>query len=208
MKRIPQTISCFRGFVSRNDRETANGHKAKVFWFTGLSGAGKSTIAHAVEKLLHDQGYKVYVFDGDNVRRGLCSNLSFSKEDRSENLRRICEMTKLFTDSGTICLCAFIAPLAEDRILLRQKLGDDYKEIFVSCPVEICEQRDVKGYYAKARAGKIPDYTGVTAPYDIPQDPDITIDTENETLEESVNNVHKYVLTEISSTQKKVLPTS
>ncbi|MFW5488400.1 MAG: adenylyl-sulfate kinase [Desulfovibrio sp.] len=186
-------IQKFIGQVSREDREQRNGHKSSVFWLTGLSGSGKSTIAHEAEKALYDKGIRSYVFDGDNVRHGLCKNLGFSPEDRAENLRRISEVASLFVANGTVCFCAFIAPLHSDRELIRSILGDDYHEIFVSCPLEVCETRDVKGYYKRARAGEIKNYTGISAPYDVPVEPDLVVHTEKESVAESVQRVLEFI---------------
>jgi adenylylsulfate kinase len=173
-----------------------------TLWFTGLSGSGKSTIAHAVEKRLFDLGANVYVFDGDNVRHGLCGDLSFSPEDRAENVRRIGEMTKLFLDAGTICLCAFITPRNEVRQRLREMHEpDDFFLVHVDCPVEVCEKRDVKGYYKLAREGKIKNYTGISAPYDIPESPDLVVDSDAETLLESVNKVLAFLADKIALPQ-------
>jgi adenylylsulfate kinase len=142
--------------VTRPRRETLNGHKSVNLWFTGLSGAGKSTVAHDLEERLHLQGKRTYVFDGDNVRHGLCGDLGFSMEDRRENLRRIAEMTRLFLDSGVISLAAFISPLAEDRAQIRGIIGpEDFIEVYCNCPLEICEKRDVKGLYKLAREGRV-----------------------------------------------------
>ena len=180
----------FRGEVCREQRERRNGYRAVTLWFTGLSGAGKSTIAHAVEKRLFDLGANVYVFDGDNVRHGLCGDLSFTPEDRAENIRRIGEMTRLFLDAGTICLCAFITPENEVRERLREMHEpDDFFLVHVDCPVEVCESRDVKGYYKLAREGKIKNYTGINAPFDVPESPDLVVDSDAEPLLESVNKV-------------------
>ena len=180
----------YRGEICRGHREEKNGYKAVTIWFSGLSGAGKSTIAHAVEKRLFDMGTNAYAFDGDNVRHGLCGDLAFSPEDRAENIRRICEMTKLFMDAGIICLCAFITPRHE----VQQKLRDMHEEgdfflVHVDCPVEVCESRDVKGYYKLAREGKIKNYTGVSAPYEIPKNPDMVLDSNTLSLEECVDRV-------------------
>ncbi|QGY38976.1 adenylyl-sulfate kinase [Pseudodesulfovibrio cashew] len=189
----------YRGEVCREDRERQNGHRAVTLWFTGLSGAGKSTIAHAVEKRLFDSGVKVYTFDGDNVRHGLCGDLSFSPEDRKENIRRIGEMTKLFMDAGTICLCAFITPRHEVQRQLREAHADgDFHLIHVDCPVEVCESRDVKGYYKLAREGKIKNYTGISAPYEAPQNPDLRLDSDKETLEACVEQVMTFLKTRIA----------
>jgi adenylylsulfate kinase len=176
--------------VTRPRRETLNGHKSVNLWFTGLSGSGKSTLAHAVEERLHLQGKRTYVFDGDNVRHGLCGDLGFSMEERRENLRRIAEMTNLFLDSGVIALTAFISPLAEDRARIREIIGpDDFIEVYCNCSLEICEQRDVKGLYKKARAGEIKNYTGVSSPYEPPVNPDIELNTGAQPLMECVNIV-------------------
>lgn len=192
----------FRGEICRGHREKRNGYRAVTLWFTGLSGSGKSTIAHAVEKRLFDLGANVYVFDGDNVRHGLCGDLSFSPEDRAENVRRIGEMTKLFLDAGTICLCAFITPRKEVRQRLREMHEpDDFFLVHVDCPVEVCESRDVKGYYKLAREGKIKNYTGINAPYDIPESPDLAVDSDAEPLLESVNKVLAFLADKIALPQ-------
>ncbi|MEN8190983.1 MAG: adenylyl-sulfate kinase, partial [Thermodesulfobacteriota bacterium] len=162
-----------RETVSRPRRETLNGHMSINLWFTGLSGSGKSTLAHAVEERLHLMGCRTYVFDGDNVRHGLCGDLGFSLEDRSENMRRVAEMVKLFLDSGVISLTAFISPLKSDRNQVREIIGpENLIEVYCNCPLETCEQRDVKGLYKKARAGEIKNYTGISSPYEVPEDPD------------------------------------
>lgn len=176
--------------VTRERRERQNGHRGLALWFTGLSGAGKSTLAHAVELALHAEGRRTFVFDGDNVRHGLCGDLGFSPADRRENLRRIGEMAKLFVEAGTIALAAFIAPARADRELARQIVGPDrFVEIFVACPLEICERRDVKGMYRRARAGEIAEFTGISAPYEAPLAPGLTVETANLTLAESVERV-------------------
>lgn len=186
----PGNIVWHHATVTRQRREQLNGHKAAVVWFTGLSGAGKSTLAHAVEEELHQLGCRTYVFDGDNVRSGLCSDLGFSAADRSENIRRIGEMTKLFVDAGVIALTAFISPLRSDRERVRRLIGDaDFIEIHVQCPLAVCESRDVKGMYQKARAGQIKEFTGISAPYEEPEQPDLVVNTGEETLNESVNKV-------------------
>ncbi|HEX5392829.1 MAG TPA: adenylyl-sulfate kinase [Rhodocyclaceae bacterium] len=176
--------------VTRERRERANGHRAVVVWFTGLSGAGKSTLAHAVEEALHVAGRRTFVLDGDNVRHGLCADLGFSLDDRRENLRRIAEMARLFVESGTIALSAFISPMREDRERVRQIVGpESFYEIFVSCPLEVCEQRDVKGMYRRARAGEIPEFTGISSPYEAPLRPALSVDTSAIPLEECVVQV-------------------
>jgi adenylylsulfate kinase len=176
--------------VTRERRERLNGHGAIVVWFTGLSGAGKSTLAHAVEESLHQQGRRTFVFDGDNVRHGLCSGLGFSPEGRRENLRRIGEMARLFIEAGVIALTAFISPLREDRERVRQIVGaENFFEIYVSCPLAVCEARDVKGMYARARAGEIKEFTGISAPYEAPQAPALVVDTSLMNLDQCLTQV-------------------
>ncbi len=176
--------------VTRPRRETLNGHRSINLWFTGLSGSGKSTLAHAVEERLHLMGCRTYVFDGDNVRHGLCRDLGFGLPERKENLRRIAEMVKLFLDAGVISLTAFISPLENDRAMAREIIGaENVIEIFCNCPLEICEQRDVKGLYKKARAGEIKNYTGISSPYERPSHPDLDIDTGTLTLQECVSTI-------------------
>ncbi len=177
-----------RAAVSRPRRETLNGHMSINLWFTGLSGSGKSTLAHAVEERLHLMGCRTYVFDGDNVRHGLCGDLGFSIDDRSENMRRIAEMINLFLDAGVISLTAFISPLKTDREHVQEIIGaDNLIEVYCNCPLEICEARDVKGLYKKARAGEIKNYTGISSPYEIPESPDIELNTGTRPLRECVN---------------------
>lgn len=185
----PYTV-CHTCLITRQNRERLHGHKSLVVWFTGLSGSGKSTIAHLVEKRLHDQGVSTYVFDGDNVRHGLCGDLSFSPEARAENIRRIGEMVKLFLDAGILCLTAFISPMRADRERVRRIVGpENFVEVFVNCPLEVCEQRDVKGLYKLAREGKIKNYTGVSAPYEAPEKPDLVLETDKCGLDECVEKV-------------------
>ncbi len=176
--------------VTRIRREKINEHRSICLWFTGLSGAGKSTVAHALEEKLHNMGCRTYVLDGDNVRHGLCSDLGFSKEDRTENIRRIGEMAKLFVDAGVIAITAFISPFRADRQRLRELLGSgDFVEIYCKCSIEICEQRDVKGHYKKARAGEIKEFTGVSSPYEEPTQPDLVVDTAFTPVEDCVERV-------------------
>lgn len=176
--------------VTRERRERLNGHRSAILWFTGLSGAGKSTLAHAVEERLHEIGCRTFVFDGDNVRHGLCADLSFSAEDRHENIRRIGEMAKLFMEAGVIALTAFISPFRADRQKVRAMVrAGEFFEIYVKCSLATCENRDVKGLYKKARAGMIPDFTGISSPYEEPLDPEIVVDTERFSLEECVEQV-------------------
>ena len=176
--------------VTRERRNQQNSHKSAVIWFTGLSGSGKSTLAHAVEELLHQKGCKTFVMDGDNVRHGLSADLDFSDEDRKENLRRIGEVSKLFIEAGTIVLTAFISPFREDRERVRSLMPHgDFLEVYVDCSIEVCEERDVKGLYRRARAGEVKEFTGISSPYEPPEKPELTVNTEQETLEESVQKV-------------------
>ena len=164
--------------ISRDDRARKNGHKGVALWFTGLSGAGKSTAAQALQVRLFELGHHAYVLDGDNVRHGLCNDLGFSEEDRHENIRRIGEMVKLFVDSGTIAISAFISPFRSDR--------DRVLEVYCRCSLSECEHRDVKGMYRKARAGLIKEFTGISSPYEVPEAAEIELDTESQTVDESV----------------------
>lgn len=176
--------------VTRQRRELLNGHRACVVWFTGFSGSGKSTLAHAVEERLYGLGCRTFVFDGDNVRHGLCSDLGFSIENRSENIRRIAEMVRLFLDAGVVALCAFISPMRADREKVRDIVGaDNFLEIYCDCSLDICEQRDVKGLYKKARAGLITNYTGISSPYEAPEHPVLHLETGRETLLDCVGKV-------------------
>lgn len=180
--------------VTRQMREALNGHRSFVLWFTGLPSSGKSTIAHAVEKKLHDMGIKTYTLDGDNVRHGLCSDLDFSPKDREENLRRIGEMIKLFLDAGVVVLAAFVSPFRKDRERVRNMLSKrDFVEIYCKCPVDVCEMRDPKGMYKKAKKGEIKDYTGVSAPYEEPESPDLILDTNNVGINENLKNVLQFI---------------
>jgi adenylylsulfate kinase len=175
-----------QGAVTRDDREQLNGHRGCTVWLTGLSGSGKSTIAVDLEKRLLERGVRTYILDGDNIRHGLNKNLGFSPEDRTENIRRIGEVAKLFTDAGLVTLTAFISPYRADRDQVRAIMRPgDFVEVFVECPVEVCEQRDVKGLYKKARAGEIKEFTGVSAPYEAPEAPELTIDTAGQSVEAS-----------------------
>jgi len=176
--------------VTRARREAQNGHRGSIIWFTGLSGSGKSTLAHAVEESLHQQGCHTFVLDGDNVRHGLCGDLGFSIKDREENIRRIGEMAKLFMEAGMIVLTAFISPFRADRERVRGMVEQgDFIEIYCDAPIEVCEARDVKGIYKKARAGLIPEFTGITSPYEVPQNPELTLNTGEVGLEACVQQV-------------------
>jgi len=181
------------GAVKRADREQLNGHRGATVWLTGLSGSGKSTIAVDLEKALLSRGVRAYILDGDNVRHGLNKNLGFSPADRTENIRRIGEVAKLFTDAGLVAITAFISPYRADRDQVRALMPDDFVEVLVDCPLEVCEQRDVKGLYEKARAGKIPEFTGISAPYEPPLKPEITLATSSLTVEESVARIVKHL---------------
>lgn len=173
--------------VTREMRERRNGHRAVTLWFTGLSGAGKSTLSHALEERLFKMGCNTFVFDGDNVRHGLCRDLGFSEADRTENIRRIGEVARLANMAGIIALTAFISPFRKDRDMVRASMpAGDFIEVYVRCPLEECEQRDVKGLYKKARAGQIADFTGISSPYEPPADPELVIDTAGHAVEESV----------------------
>jgi len=178
------------GYVKQEERNRLNNHKSGLVWFTGLSASGKSTIAHYVERELFNRGIRTYVFDGDNVRHGINSNLGFSREDRKENLRRIAELSKLFVDAGMVVLASFISPYKEDREYIRKRFdSDNFLEIYVKCSVEECERRDPKGQYKKARAGIIKEYTGISSPYQEPEDPALILDTEKSDIETSVKKV-------------------
>ena len=183
-----------QGAVNREDRQRLNGHRGCTVWLTGLSGAGKSTIAVDLEKRLLERGVRTYILDGDNVRHGLNKNLGFSPEDRTENIRRIGEVAKLFTDAGMVALTAFISPYRADRDQVRGLMAaGDFIEVFVDCPVDVCEQRDVKGLYKKARAGEIKEFTGVSAPYEAPLRPELALDTSAQSVEESAKQILAYL---------------
>ncbi len=186
--------------VARNEREAARGHRGRVFWLTGPSGAGKSTLAHLVEKRLFERGVcNVTVLDGDRIRGGLCSDLGFSPEARHENIRRVAHVARLFVEQGIICLCAFISPYAEDRAKAAAVVGpEDFHEVFITCPQEICEQRDAKGFYRLARQGVIKNYTGVSAPYEAPERPDLTVRTDGATEEDCARLLREFVESRIS----------
>jgi adenylylsulfate kinase len=173
--------------LSKAERSTLKNQRSAILWFTGFSGSGKSTVANALEQALHQRGYHTYLLDGDNVRHGLNKNLGFSAEDRVENIRRIGEVAKLFVDSGAIVLTAFISPYRVDRRLVRELVDDgEFIEVFVDTPLEVCESRDPKGLYKKARAGEIKGFTGIDDPYEIPEHPEITLHTDQKSVEESV----------------------
>jgi adenylylsulfate kinase len=183
--------------VSRLDREEQHQHKSVVLWFTGLSGAGKSTLAHAVEKLLYQGGCSTFVFDGDNVRHGLCSDLGFTEQDRAENIRRMGEMAKLFLEAGVIALTAFISPYINDRNKVRNLMTKgDFIEIYCNCSLEECERRDVKGLYKKARQGEIRNFTGISSPYEPPEHAELVVNTGAHSIEACANQVLEYLIKE------------
>jgi len=180
--------------VSREDREQLLRQRGVVLWFTGLPGSGKSTIANEVAHMLHRRGHLTYVLDGDNIRHGLNKDLGFSPEDREENIRRIGEVANLFADAGVITMTAFISPYRRDRERVRRLLGDGrFIEIYVNCPLEVCERRDPKGMYAKARRGEIPEFTGISAPYEPPENPEIELRTDSMSVEECAERVVEYL---------------
>ena len=180
--------------VTRERRNQLNKHKSVVIWFTGLSGSGKSTISHALEERLFNKGCRTFVLDGDNVRHGLNSNLDFSIKDRKENIRRIGEISKLMMEAGFIIMTAFISPYREDRIAVRNLIPNgDFIEIYCKASLETCEARDVKGLYKRARAGEIKNYTGINSPYEVPENADLIIDTEQETIEDSVSIIMSFL---------------
>jgi len=182
--------------VTRQRRADLNNHKSTLLWFTGLSGAGKSTLAHALEERLYQMGYHTFVLDGDNVRHGLCGDLGFSNTDRVENIRRVSETTKLFIEAGVIVLTAFISPFRADRDKARKLVGDnDFIEIYCNCPLEICEERDVKGLYNLARKGEIKEFTGISSPYEEPENPELVIDTGGgKDLDECVEQILEFLI--------------
>jgi len=180
--------------IGKAERSALKKHDAFLLWFTGLSGSGKSTVANAVEKALVDMGIHTYTLDGDNVRKGLNNNLTFSPEDRTENIRRIAEVANLMVDAGLVVLAAFVSPYEKDRDGIKGIVGsNNYLEIFVNTPIEECERRDVKGLYAKARAGEIKNFTGINAPYEAPVNPSVEIDTTKVSVEEAVAIILKHI---------------
>ena len=186
--------------LSRKEREHALHQKSMVLWFTGLSGSGKSRIAVALERARYQHGCVAQVLDGDNIRNGINSNLGFSIEDRHENIRRIAEIAKLFMESGLVTICSFISPTREIRKMAKEIIGEeDFVEIYIDTPLEVCEARDVKGLYKKARAGEIKGFTGIDSPYEAPENPELQIKTAGQTLEESLEEVLEFVLANIKS---------
>jgi len=173
----------FDTILDKRKKEKLLGQKALVVWMVGLSGSGKSTIARALENTLYENGHLTVLLDGDNLRTGVNNNLSFSQEDRIENIRRAAEVSKLFASNGVITICSLISPTAAIRKMAKDIIGDDYFEVYINCPLEVCEKRDVKGLYAKARKGEIPDFTGISSPFEEPNNPDLELDTANNSIE-------------------------
>ncbi|GHH96717.1 adenylyl-sulfate kinase [Neobacillus kokaensis] len=191
---MEKNIIWHRPTITKLDRYKKNGYRSSVLWFTGLSGSGKSTLANAVDYELFQRGINSYVLDGDNIRHGLNSDLGFSKEDRNENIRRIGEVAKLFVDSGQIVATAFISPFLQDRELVRKMFpAGEFIEIYLHCPIDICENRDPKGLYKKARKGEIPEFTGISSPYEVPGKPEVVISTNKLTIEQSVMKIISYL---------------
>ena len=185
--------------ITRENRTTSNKHQSFLIWFTGLSGSGKSTIANLVEKKLFEIGIKTYVLDGDNIRKGINSDLSFTPEHRTENIRRIAEIANLMIDAGLVVLAAFVSPYKKDRENIRTIVKDiNFVEVYINTSIEECERRDVKGLYKKARAGEIKNMTGISAPYEAPEQPDIEIRTEFESIEDSVKSIVEFITPKLS----------
>lgn len=192
----------FDQLVSRSERESLLDQKPHVFWLTGLSGSGKSTIAKTVERSLHNKGYLIKVLDGDNIRSGICQNLGFSIEDRNENIRRIAEVARLFLDCGVITLCSFISPTNEIRNMAREIIGSaDFSEIYVQASLDECKARDVKGLYAKVERGEIKGFTGVDSPYEVPRSPTLSLNTEKESVEQSSETLIRMILKKVKKQQ-------
>ena len=181
--------------ITKDQRDNLNKQRSSILWFTGLSGSGKSTIANALEERLHNFSFHTYLLDGDNVRHGLSSDLSFNDDDRKENIRRIGECAKLFIDAGVMVLATFISPFKDDRNLVRNNVNEtEFIEIYIKCPLSVCEDRDVKGLYKKARSGEIKQFTGIDSPYESPDNADITIDTSKLNIEQSVDAIIDYLV--------------
>ena len=179
--------------INRQNLESLRGHKGMVLWFTGLSGSGKSTLANALNEALHSKKVSTYLLDGDNIRHGLCRDLGFSDKDREENIRRIGEVANLFMNAGIVTITAFVSPFKSDREKVRKIIGKDFIEIFCAANIDICETRDTKGLYKKARLGEIKDFTGISSPYEIPKAPEIRVDTGSLDLNDSVRQIMKYL---------------
>lgn len=195
---MPENIFKYKHSITKSDRQKKNGHKSLIVWLTGLSGSGKSTLANLLEQKLHEKGIKTYILDGDNIRSGLNEDLDFTERDRNENIRRIGEVAKLFVDAGNVVITAFISPFEKDRQTVRDLVAkDEFLEILVDCPVEVCEQRDVKGLYKKARAGEIKDFTGISSPFEKPENPDLILNTEQKSKEENVDELYNFVINKL-----------
>jgi adenylylsulfate kinase len=187
-------VQWHKGRISLDDRYKRNGHKSGLIWLTGLPASGKSTLAYELEYKLFHLGVQVYVLDGDNIRHGLNKDLGFSPEDRQENIRRIAEVSKLLVDAGIITIAAFVSPYEKDRQMVRQRFSkSQYFEVYVKCPLEVCEQRDPKGLYKKARCQEIPNFTGISAPYETPVEPDLIVETNQLTVQEAVSLILKEI---------------
>ncbi len=193
-----KNITAVEHRVTRDQRLRQNRHRGGVLWFTGLSGSGKSTLAFELEQRLHKLGMQAYVLDGDNIRHGLGSDLGFSPRDRAENIRRVGEVAALFADAGIVAITAFISPYREDRALARRAAGADFYEIYIKAPLEVCEERDPKGLYKKARRGEIPEFTGITAPYETPERPELVIDTAKLSIENSLRLLTEFAVAAFS----------
>lgn len=199
---MQRLIVPYRSKITKEDRRNLNNHGSFILWFTGLPSSGKSTLANKIEEELFKKGIRSYILDGDNIRAGLNKNLGFSKEDREENIRRISEVAKLFVDAGVVAITAFISPYKKDRDMVRNLVEKgEFIEIYLKCPVEVCEQRDVKGHYKKAHEGLITHFTGVDDPYEEPKNPEIVIETDKLNIDESVKKILKYL-------QKKLIAMS
>lgn len=206
MSKDKKHITWHHSTITKEDRHGLNGHRSCVLWFTGLSGSGKSTLANAVDQALFQCHARSYILDGDNIRHGLNQDLSFRKEDRKENIRRIGEVAKLFVESGLIVSSAFISPFREDRELVRKMFQNgEFIEIYLNCPLQVCEGRDPKGLYKKARKGVIPDFTGISSPYEPPLNPEIIVETDKMSVEESVEKIMNFLKVKgfLSSVDKK-----
>ena len=188
-----KNIKWHNSTITRQDLETLRGHKGLVLWFTGLSGSGKSTLANALNENLHAKKITTYLLDGDNIRHGLCKDLGFSDKDREENIRRIGEVANLFMNAGIVTITAFVSPFKSDREKVRKIIGKDFIEIFCAADLQICETRDTKGLYKKARLGEINDFTGISSPYEIPIDPEIIVETGSLDLDDSVKQIMQYL---------------
>ncbi|ANE56298.1 MULTISPECIES: adenylyl-sulfate kinase [Methylomonas] len=194
MESVDKHVVWHHARINRAQRAALNGHRSAILWFTGLSGAGKSTLAHAVEERLHELGCRTFVLDGDNVRQGLCADLGFSDQDRRENIRRIAEVAKLMLEAGIITLTAFISPFQVERLQARQLVAaNDFIEIYCSCDLAVCEQRDTKGLYQKARQGEIKWFTGISSPYEVPLHPDLIVETGRDSLDDCVDRVMEFL---------------